>query len=96
LSYKDELSDTIVRKIVLKYFEKYNHFNYYVLTTKDDDTTFINHLLDNANNRTPTYNMKSLLDTISINCKVSKQKTAQIIFDYELLQSFDEIEENNK
>ncbi len=96
LSYKDELNDTIVRKIIIKYLEKYHPIDYYTMTTKETDTTFIIQLLNKLSKPTPVYYMKSLIDTISINYKVSKKKIAQIIFDYRLLQSIEDLNEQDR
>lgn len=95
LAYKDGLSDTVVRKIVFKYLEMNDPFDYYVLTKRDNDSIFGAHISEILNNGTQTVNMKSLLDTISINFKVSNKKAAQVIFDYKLLQSFEDIKEKN-
>ncbi len=91
LSCKYELNDTTVKAIIFKYLDNYSP--YYLLNSEKLDTTNIKHIFDIIDN---PINMKSLIDTISIDYGVSKKKISKIIFDYELLQSFDEIEENNK
>ncbi len=92
LSYKYELSDTIVREIILKYLDNYSPVYYYLLNSGKMDTINLEHIFDKYENPP---NMKSLIDTISIDYGVSKKKISQIIFDYKLLQSFDDIKEQN-
>ncbi len=93
LSYKDGLSDTIVRKIILKYLDNFSPVDYYLLNSSKLDTNYLKHAFDKFGNPP---NMKNLIDTLSIDYGISKKKISQIIFDYELLQSFEEIEENSK
>jgi len=71
LSYKYELNDTIVREIIFKYLANYSPVYYYLMNSEKLDTINLKHIFDKFKNPT---NMKSLIDTISIDYDVSKKR----------------------
>lgn len=90
LSYKYELSDTIVKDIIIKYMNEFEPLDvdYLLMKAGETDTNLYNRL----SNYPP--NLKCFIDTLSLNYGVSKKKISKIIFDYKLLSSIEDIDKN--